>query len=248
MNKIFAVFLVFLMGFFLFSALAYLKAYDFSAQRVSNKMIEKSVIPDNTSQSTIEFGVTTNAEEGSANMVTSIVVGYRAFDTLGEIFILFLASLGVGAIAKELKLSKSKEVPASFILKIGTGFILPLILTFGAYLFLHGHLTPGGGFPGGAIISIGILLVYQAFPGFRFNLKLFTWGEGFAGVLVMAAGFTGLVLYGSFFTNFLNTGVVGKLFSAGIVPILYTLIGLKVGSELGSILIHFKGRDIDEHI
>ena len=34
-------------------------------------------------------------EVGSANIVTAIVVGYRGFDTLGEVTVLFISSLGV---------------------------------------------------------------------------------------------------------------------------------------------------------
>jgi multicomponent Na+:H+ antiporter subunit B len=39
--------------------------------------------------------------------------------------------------------------------------------------------------------------------------------------------------------NFLPTGVVGNLFSAGLIPIVYSLIGLKVGAELSGIVDDF---------
>jgi len=37
-------------------------------------------------------------ETGATNIVTSVVVNYRGFDTLGEVTILFIAALGLGAV------------------------------------------------------------------------------------------------------------------------------------------------------
>ena len=36
-------------------------------------------------------------ETGAPNIVTSVVINYRGFDTLGEVTVLFIAALGVGA-------------------------------------------------------------------------------------------------------------------------------------------------------
>jgi multicomponent Na+:H+ antiporter subunit B len=36
--------------------------------------------------------------------------------------------------------------------------------------------------------------------------------------------------------NFLPTGTVGNLLSAGIIPVVYVIIGLKVGSEITGIV------------
>ncbi len=35
----------------------------------------------------------------------------------------------------------------------------PIVLLFGVFVALHGHLTPGGGFAGGAIIASGFALI-----------------------------------------------------------------------------------------
>jgi multicomponent Na+:H+ antiporter subunit B len=39
--------------------------------------------------------------------------------------------------------------------------------------------------------------------------------------------------------NFIVSGTVGQLLSAGIIPIIYVLIGLKVGSEIASVVDNF---------
>jgi len=44
-------------------------------------------------------------------------------------------------------------------------------------------------------------------------------------------------LAGGFLDNrFLPTGTLGALFSAGAIPLIYSLIGLKVGAEVSSML------------
>ncbi|WP_048149678.1 MnhB domain-containing protein [Palaeococcus ferrophilus] len=48
------------------------------------------------------------------------------------------------------------------IIKVTTKILAPLILTFGAYIILHGHLTPGGGFQGGAVFASGLALLIVA--------------------------------------------------------------------------------------
>jgi multicomponent Na+:H+ antiporter subunit B len=107
------------------------------------------------------------------------------------------------------------------------------------YIILHGHLTPGGGFPGGAIIASGVLLLYLADDKFRTNIKGFKVLESVAGSLFVVIGLLGLVLATYFLENFIPQGVVGELLSAGIIPVIYVLIGLKVGSEIASVVDNF---------
>jgi multicomponent Na+:H+ antiporter subunit B len=42
-----------------------------------------------------------------------------------------------------------------------------------------------------------------------------------------------------FLQNFIPVGTVGSLLSAGIIPIIYVLIGLKVGSEISGVIDNF---------
>ena len=182
-----------------------------------------------------------NAREdtGATNVVTSVVVGYRAFDTLGEVTVLFVAALGLGAVLATAggKRGRSGVEPASLILSTGNIFLFPLILLFGAYIFIHGHLTPGGGFQGGAVIASAFLLVYLSSPGKRISERSSSVTESTSGLVFVAIGLLGLTIGTHYFlANFLPKGALNTLFSAGIIPVIYCAIGLKVGSELAGVV------------
>ena len=177
-------------------------------------------------------------ETGAANIVTSVVLNYRGFDTLGEVTILFLAAMGLGAVLATLQKKDKRQIEqASLILKTGCRFLFPLILLFGAYIFFHGHLTPGGGFQGGAIIASAFLLVYLGCRGRKINETSSKLTESIGGLVFLIMGLIGLTLGGHYFlSNFIPKGEINTLFSAGIIPIIYIAIGFKVGSELTGII------------
>jgi len=214
-------------------------------ERVSDAFLSKSVNAQNTKawmegkaihrQPAKEIYGKKVKEEGSANVVTSIVVNYRSFDTLGEVTVLFTAALGVGLI---LGGSRRKQYgrEANFVLKTSTGILVPLIIMFGAYIFVHGHLTPGGGFPGGTIIAMASLLLYLSDEKFFLSKASTGALEGSMGGTYVIIGLLGLAIGGYFLYNFLPNGVVGNLVSAGIVPLVYVAIGLKVGAELSGLV------------
>jgi len=180
-------------------------------------------------------------DTGATNIVTSVVVGYRAFDTLGEVTVLFVAAIGLGAILTTGKKNESKKKeelePASLVLSTGCRFLFPLILLFGAYVFIHGHLTPGGGFQGGAVIASAFLMVYLGCRKKRIRKSWARGTESISGLVFVVTGLTGLAVAGHYFlSNFLPEGTLNSLFSAGIIPIIYIAIGLKVGSELTGVI------------
>jgi len=194
----------------------------------------------------IERGI---EQTGAVNIVTSVVLNYRGFDTLGEVTVLFIAALGLGVvlfIERKLKEGirdkEDKKRKASLILRTGSRILFPLILLFGVYIFIHGHLTPGGGFQGGAIIASGFLLMYLAFPRESVNKSTSNIVESLSGLVFVGIGLLGLVFSGYFLTNFLPKGVPNTLFSSGIIPIIYIAIGLKVGLELTGIIDDLLGR------
>jgi multicomponent Na+:H+ antiporter subunit B len=177
-------------------------------------------------------------ETGATNIVTSVVVNYRGFDTLGEVTVLFISAIGLGAVLATRKKKVEKEIePASLVLYTGCCFLFPLILLFGAYIFIHGHLTPGGGFQGGAIIASAFLLIYLGCRGRRISESGTKATESLGGLIFVIIGLIGLAVGGGYFlSNFLPKGVLSSLFSAGIIPIIYIAIGFKVGSELAGII------------
>jgi len=173
------------------------------------------------------------------NVVTAVVVTYRGLDTLGEVTVLFLATAGVGFLLRKRGRAIAVRRQGSEILRTGASFLAPLIILFGIYIFSHGHLSPGGGFQGGVVIASGILLMVLACNEFHISHAVLHWLETLSGVAYVGLGLLGLVLIG--FNSFLDPRYLpaGKwlsLFSAGAVPLIYSFIGLKVGSELSSII------------
>jgi len=187
--------------------------------------------------------VTDGANElGAANLVTSIVVTYRGLDTLGEVTVLFIATSGVAFLLSKREEddedeTKEEKRDASEILKTAESFLLPFFFLFGAYIFVHGHLTPGGGFQGGVVIASGVLLYMLSGVRKPINHSILGFVESISGVTFVVLALLGLLLAGGFIDNrFLSLGKLGSVFSAGAIPLIYSFIGLKVGSELSSIL------------
>jgi len=178
------------------------------------------------------------SDTGAANVVTSVVVLYRGFDTLGEVTILFIAAIGLASILYLPKKKASDKVleDSSLILRTGCRFLFPLILLFGAYIFVHGHLTPGGGFQGGAIIASGFALIFLSCRERTVSTVKLGVVESLAGLTFVTVGLVGLATGGYFLLSFLSKGTLNMLFSAGIIPIIYVAIGFKVGSELAGII------------
>jgi len=188
-----------------------------------------------------EHGAT---EVGAANLVTAVVVAYRGFDTLGEVTILFLTAAIIGFF---LKLSKKDEERiivhhgTSELLITASQILIPIIFLFGVYVFMNGHLTPGGGFQGGAIIASGVVLSIMANPNREINHHAILWIESISGVSFIIIGLLGIALAGGFLdVRFLGLGTFGDLFSAGAIPLIYSFIGLKVGAEISNILNRYQ--------
>jgi len=131
-----------------------------------------------------------------------------------------------------------RQLPASGeLLTTGSRLLVPLILLLGAYVFVNGHLTPGGGFQGGAIIASAALLLLLTDPLYRFSHRLITIIESISGLFFIGLGILGILLAGGFLdSRVLPTGELGSLFSAGLIPIIYSFVGLKVGAEFTSML------------
>jgi len=179
------------------------------------------------------------------NVVTAVVVTYRGLDTLGEVTVLFLATAGVGFLLRKRESSSKKRRQGSEILQIGATILTPLIVMFGIYIFIHGHLTPGGGFQGGVVIASAMLLLSLAYTNFHFSHTLIHWLESISGVAYVTLGLLGLLLLGvdSFLDpRYLPLGRYLHLFSVGAVPLIYSAIGIKVGSELSSVIDSLRGK------
>ncbi|MBM3702694.1 MAG: hypothetical protein FJW63_06885 [Actinobacteria bacterium] len=135
---------------------------------------------------------------------------------------------------------KSNEKGMTLIVKTITRFTVGLILLFGIYIVLHGHLSPGGGFAGGVIIALSFIHLMLAF-GKEVALKklsqsMASFFESLGAIIFISIAVLGF-LGGYFFLNFLNKGEAFQLFSAGIIPLANIAIGFKVGAGLFAVLL-----------
>lgn len=126
------------------------------------------------------------------------------------------------------------------IVKTVVRFALGIIVIFGAYIVLYGHLTPGGGFAGGVILACGYIVLTLAFGRQIALRKMNNKAASIldtSGVLAFLAigllGYTG----GYFFLNFLGRGKMFDLVSAGTIPLCNIAIGLKVTASLFAIFL-----------
>ncbi len=144
--------------------------------------------------------------------VTAIVWDYRGLDTVFETTVFFLAIIGSVAIARGIgKPSKhggEKELGMSLIVKTVTRITTAMIIAVAVSIALHGHLTPGGGFQGGATAAVAPLLIMMAFSqyyllerGVSKDLMLVIRSIGLTGIGIVAViayfigAFSGLQAY-----------------------------------------------------
>ncbi len=150
------------------------------------------------------------------------------------------------------------------IIRTMTRILSPLILVFGLYIILHGHLTPGGGFQGGAVFASGLALLIVGFERKRvkslFEKAPLSFIESIGALGFLGIGLIGLATY-TFLKNFIaNSGFLfgsstpeginpGYLNTGGTLSYLNIFVGLKVLAGLTSIVLIFfliLGRERDE--
>ena len=118
-----------------------------------------------------------------------------------------------------------------------------IIFLYGIYIILHGHLTPGGGFAGGAIIAGAFILLVIAFgsesPYLKRSESSTSIVEGGAILAFLIIAVLGLSIagYRIFFKNFLPKGKVGNLLSAGLLPAYNIVVGIEVAAALFTIFL-----------
>lgn len=139
---------------------------------------------------------------------------------------------------KELFDPKAGMTP---IVKTIARFAIGIVVIFGAYIVLYGHLTPGGGFAGGVILASGYVLLMLSFGR---ELSLRKLGDTAASVLDNAGALAflsiGLLGYtgGFFFQNlFPQIGERFRLVSAGSIPLSNIAIGVKVTSSVFAVFV-----------
>jgi multicomponent Na+:H+ antiporter subunit B len=179
----------------------------------------------------------------ATDAVTALNFDLRAFDTLGEEFILFASVSGVALLLRQLRdeeeslereqgIEEHRFAGASDGLKLTSLVLIPLVIAFGGYLVFHGQLTPGGGFQGGVVLAAGPICILLA--GRYLSMK---WAapklaleaaDALGAAAYALIGLGGLIFTGVYLKNFLPLGAAGHLLSAGMMPLNSIAVGLEV--------------------
>jgi len=202
-------------------------------------------------------------ETGATNIVAGMILDYRAFDTLGESHVLFVAAITVTIL---LRLDKKERDPEDTkitetigeaeeedkifephhdaILQKVAMILVPIIILFGIYVILNGHLSPGGGFSGGAIIGAGLILYLNAF-GFEKTEKFFN-EKVYKTVIFSGLAFYALAKCYAFFCgangldSHISKGIPGHIISAGLILPLDIAVGCVVACTMYAFYAMFR--------
>ena len=139
-------------------------------------------------------------------------------------------------------MEKNKPTVKSVILPCGADSVLPFTLVYMAYIILHGHLSPGGGFQGGVLFVAAVALIYFG-HGYKattqaVSFNLLHGGEGAASTIYVLLAMMGVAVGAQFCQNVIfNHGNIGDLYSAGTIFWMNVTVGVKVLTGIGSITL-----------
>ena len=107
---------------------------------------------------------------GGDNVVATIIVEFRALDTLGELSVLGMAAVVIAAVTSTLPrfpfTSGTRPAPFgqsqlnSVPLRKGIALTIPILVVLSVIVFYRGHQATGGGFPAALIMGAAIGLTY----------------------------------------------------------------------------------------
>ena len=189
-------------------------------------------------------------ETAALNAVTGMILHYRAFDTLGESCVLFVSAVCVFILLRIdgnasndtiAAIDRRYEPVGDPILIQTFKLLVPAVFMFGIYITMNGHLSPGGGFSGGAIIGAGLLLFLNAYGLDR--TERFLNSELYRRVTTLALCFYGIAKSYSFYmgANGLESieriGTPGRILSAGLILPLNICVAVVVSMTIYSMYI-----------
>lgn len=134
----------------------------------------------------------------------------------------------------------------NIIVRCGADSIVPFAMMFGAYIILFGTVSPGGGFQGGVIVAIAVILLYLGYGSEGtmqyFNKDSMRKAEAAAAAVYVLLGFAGVLFTANFCTNLLyNVGKTGSIISAGNITFMSMTVGYKVLTGIGFLLLLMLG-------
>lgn len=125
--------------------------------------------------------------------------------------------------------------------------LAPFVLLFGCYVISHGHVSPGGGFQGGAVLASGIILLVLGrgvAPTERLlPARWVAFAETCAFCLLLGLGMAGLLGGGRFLENTFPTTHPDEIPTVGFIFALNLVVGLKVGAGISLICLRLFKED-----
>ncbi|MER6128964.1 MnhB domain-containing protein [Streptomyces sp. NPDC001795] len=189
----------------------------------------------------------------TANTIASVNFDQRAFDTLGEMSILFASVLGTVVLLRQThdeKRGKPEPEEVAPPVRRYALIVLPVAVLCGLYVIAHGQLSPGGGFQGGVVAATALHLLYlgadyRALERVR-PVGLFEAGDALAASAYLVTGLAGVLAGTAFLANtLLPYGTFNTLSSGGIVPLLNAAIGMEVACAVVVLLARFLDQAVE---
>lgn len=183
-------------------------------------------------------------ENGSQNMVSSIVLDFRLFDTFFEVLVFTIAIIGVSFYMEKLPEYKGKDtILRSPVIQIMTPILFQIIVLISLYIALTGHLGPGGGFAAGVILGTGLIGVSFVKPMEEieriFERSKIEKFKILSPLLIIIYGVLGIFWGDTYFANFPFKGEMGELLSGGSAILINFIIGFEVFAGTWTILYKF---------
>ena len=178
--------------------------------------------------------------------VSTVVVDIRALDTLGEEFMVFAS---VAGLLLMMRLQKGESTthprdhapgrrtrPTSNALRVGSALVVPILVLWGINIATHGHLSPGGGFQGGVLISMALLLLYlgRSIDAFTAAIPkgVIDAVEAVGAGAFVLTGLAAIIAGAPFLANILPLGTRGQLASSGTILLLNIAIAAEVAAAI----------------
>ncbi|MGW2956185.1 MnhB domain-containing protein [Streptomyces eurythermus] len=189
----------------------------------------------------------------TANTIASVNFDQRAYDTLGEMSILFAAVLGCVVLLRQARDEhRAPPEPAEVARPVRRYalLVLPVALVTGLYVVAHGQLSPGGGFQGGVVAATALHLLYLgadygALERVR-PLGVYETIDALAAGAYLVLGLAPVLAGTAFLANtLLPYGTFNTLSSGGTVPLLNAAIGMEVAGAAVVLLAHFLDQAVE---
>ncbi len=118
---------------------------------------------------------------GIPNVVAAVLASFRGYDTLGEVFVVFIAGIGVMSVlgfkpkrrgvSGDAVAEKVRGLQHHLVLRVVGKLVIPFLLLFALVVQFHGEYSPGGGFPAGALFCAAVML-YAMLAGADHSARL----------------------------------------------------------------------------